>query len=170
MHKGVEHFYGAAVIVKYELPTSSLVDDLFGKLKGASKGFATLDYEEAGWREASLSKLSLLVNKVPVDALCRVVHDSQVDRLGREWVTKFKEHVDRQMFEVIIQAAVGKRIVARETIKPFRKDVLAKLHAADVGRRRKLLDKQKEGRKRLQAVGNVMIEKSAFQKFLARSD
>ena len=84
-----------------------------------------------------------------VDAVARVVHRSQVERLGKQWVTKFKEHVRRQMFEVIIQAAVGKRIVARETIKPFRKDVLAKLHASDISRREKLLDKQREGRKRL---------------------
>lgn len=149
-----------------------------------------------------MTKLQLLVNRVPVDAICRVVHTSQAERLGRQWVTKFKEHVDRQMFgmscfsksaffllsfspvypmaefllvltrlstiEVVIQAAAGKKIVARETLKPFRKDVLAKLHASDVGRRRKLLDKQKAGRKRLRAVGNVTIDQSAFQSFLAK--
>jgi len=97
------------------------------------------------------------------------VHTSQAERLGRHWVTKFKEHVQRQMFEVVIQAAAGRRIVARETLKPFRKDVLAKLHAADVTRRRKLLEKQKEGRKRLTAVGNVSIEQEAFQKFLSKA-
>ena len=112
--------------------------------------------------------MQLLVNKEPVDAVARVVHHSQTQRLGREWVKKFKEHVDRQMFEVVIQAAAGNRIVARETIKPFRKDVLQKLHASDVSRRRKLLEKQKEGRKKLRAVGNVSIEQSAFQKFLAK--
>lgn len=132
------------------------------------KGYATLDYEDGGWRTSDLVKLQLLVNKHPVDAICRVVHASQAERLGRHWVTKFKEHVDRQMFEVIIQATVGNKIVARETIKPFRKDVLAKLHAADVSRRRKLLEKQKEGRKRLSAVGNVIIDQSAFQNFLAK--
>lgn len=103
-----------------------------------------------------------------MDAICRVVHHTQVERLGRHWVTKFKEHVDRQMFEVVIQATVGNKIIARETLKPFRKDVLAKLHAADVSRRRKLLEKQKEGRKRLRAVGNVVIDQSAFQKFLQK--
>jgi len=157
------------VILKYSIPTMALVDDLFGKLKGASKGYATLDYEDAGWRPSDLVKLQLLVNKKPVDAICRIVHASQADRLGREWVTKFKEHVDRQMFEVIIQAAAGKRIVARETLKPFRKDVLAKLHASDISRRRKLLEKQKEGRKKLTAIGNVTINQSSFQKFLAKS-
>ncbi|KAG7286264.1 Translation factor guf1 mitochondrial [Staphylotrichum longicolle] len=153
--------------IEFSTPRS-LVDDLFGKLKGATKGYATLDYEDAGWRESSLVKMNLLVNKKAVDAIARVVHASQVERLGRQWVTKFKEHVERQMFEVIIQAAAGKRIVARETIKPFRKDVLAKLHASDISRRRKLLEKQKAGRKRLRAVGNVVIDQSAFQKFLSK--
>lgn len=132
------------------------------------KGYATLDYEDAGWRQSKLVKLQLLVNRQPVDAICRVVHSTQVERLGRQWVTKFKEHVDRQMFEVVIQAIVGNKVIARETIKPFRKDVLAKLHASDITRRRKLLEKQKEGRKRLRAVGNVIIDQSAFQSFLSK--
>ncbi|ORY54956.1 P-loop containing nucleoside triphosphate hydrolase protein [Pseudomassariella vexata] len=164
----LEIFHGMQVILKYRLPTAQLVDDMFGKLKGATKGYATLDYEDAGWRQSDLVKLQLLVNKEPVDAISRVVHRSQVDRLGRAWVTKFKQHVQRQMFEVVIQAAVGKKIVARETIKPFRKDVLAKLHASDITRRRKLLEKQKEGRKKLRSVGNVVIEQEAFQKFLTK--
>ncbi|KAF5026378.1 hypothetical protein F66182_1506 [Fusarium sp. NRRL 66182] len=166
--KSLEFFHATQVILRYEIPTAQLVDDLFGKLKSVTKGYATLDYEDAGWRESSLVKLQLLVNRQPVDAICKVVHTSQVDRLGRQWVTKFKEHVDRQHFEVVIQATAGNRIVARETIKPFRKDVLAKLHAADVSRRRKLLEKQKEGRKRLRAVGNVVIDQSAFQSFMSR--
>ncbi|KAI2467967.1 GTP-binding protein lepa [Annulohypoxylon bovei var. microspora] len=166
--ESIEFFHGMQVILKYRIPTGQLVDDLFGKLKGATKGYATLDYEDAGWRESKLVKLQLLVNKVPVDAISRVVHLSQVERLGRQWVTKFKEHVQRQMFEVVIQAAVGKKIVARETLKAFRKDVLAKLHASDITRRQKLLEKQKEGRKKLRSVGNVVIEQEAFQKFLAK--
>ncbi|RNJ53179.1 Translation factor guf1 mitochondrial [Verticillium nonalfalfae] len=166
--KSLDFFHATQVILRYEIPASNLVDDLFGKLKGATKGYATLDYEDAGWRPSQLTKLQLLVNKAPVDAICRVIHVSQAERLGRQWVTKFKEHVDRQMFEIVIQAAAGRRIVARETIKPFRKDVLAKLHASDITRRRKLLEKQKAGRKRLRAVGNVVIDQSAFQSFLAR--
>ncbi len=161
-------FTATQVILKYDLPLAQLVDDFFGKLKGATKGYASLDYEDAGWRRSKIHKLQLLVNKAPVDAVARVVHVSQIERIGREWVTKFKEHVDRQMFEVVIQAAVGKRIVARETIKPFRKDVLQKLHASDVSRRRKLLEKQKEGRKKLRAVGNISIDQKAFQSFLAK--
>ena len=166
--KELSFFTATQVILKYDLPLAQLVDDFFGKLKGATKGYASLDYEDAGFRRSSIVKMQLLVNKEPVDAVARIVHSSQVDRLGKQWVTKFKEHVERQMFEVIIQAAVGRRIVARETIKPFRKDVLQKLHAADVSRRRKLLERQKEGRKKLKAVGNITIEHTAFQKFLAK--
>lgn len=164
----IEFFHATQVILKYDIPSSALVDDLFGKLKGLSKGYATLDYEDAGWRESKLQKLQLLINKKPVDAICRVVHASQVERLGKLWVTKFKEHVDRQMYEIVIQAAVGKKIISRETLKPYRKDVLAKLHAADISRKRKLLEKQKEGRKKLNAIGNVIIDQSSFQKFLTK--
>lgn len=166
--KELTFFTATQVILKYDLPLSHLVDDFFGKLKGATKGYASLDYEDAGYRKSSIVKLILLVNGAPVDAVSRVLHTSQVDKVGRAWVDKFKEHVDRQMFEVVIQAAVGRRIVARATIKPFRKDVLAKLHASDISRRRKLLEKQKEGRKKLRAVGSVVIEQEAFQKFLAK--
>ena len=147
--KSLEYFTATQVILKYDVPLANLVDDFFGKLKGVTKGYASLDYEEADWRESNIVKVQLLVNKIPVDAVARVVHTSQADRVGRQWVTKFKGYVDRQMFEVVIQAVAGKRIVARETIKPFRKDVLQKLHASDVSRRRKLLEKQKEGRKKL---------------------
>lgn len=161
-------FTATQVILKYLLPMSQLVDDFFGKLKGATKGYASLDYEDAGWRRSQIVKMQLLVNKEPIDMIARVVHTSQVDRVGRAWVKKFKEHVDRQMYEVIIQAVAGRRIVARETIKPFRKDVLAKLHASDISRRKKLLERQKEGRKKLKAVGNITIKHEAFQKFLAK--
>lgn len=150
--KELSFFTAAQVILKYELPLAHLVEDFFGKLKALTKGYASMDYEEAEWRTSNIVKLQLLVNQIPVDAVSRVVHHSQAERLGKQWVTKFKEHVDRQMFEVVIQAAAGKRIVARETIKPFRKDVLAKLHASDVSRRRKLLEKQREGRKKLRGM------------------
>ena len=142
-----------------------------GRLKGATKGYvASLDYEDAGFRRGHVVKLDLLVNKLPVDAVTKVVcTGDEAARLGKEWVARFKEHhVERQQFEVAIQAAVGKRIVARETVKAYRKDVLAKLHAADVSRRRKLLEKQKEGKKKLQHFGSITIEHSAFQKFLSR--
>ena len=147
--KELQFFTATQVILKYDLPLAHLVDDFFGKLKGITKGYASLDYEESEFRKSNIVKLQLLVNKIPVDAVARVVHTSQVERIGRQWVSKFKEHVDRQMFEVVIQAAAGNRVVARETVKPFRKDVLAKLHASDVSRRKKLLERQKEGRKKL---------------------
>ncbi|KAJ9657818.1 Translation factor guf1 mitochondrial [Coniosporium apollinis] len=166
--KELSFFTATQVILKYEIPLAHLVDDFFGKLKGATKGYASLDYEEAAWRRSNITKLQLLVNKAPVDAVARIVHTSQIERLGRAWVTKFKEHVDRQMFEVVIQAAAGRRVVARETLKPFRKDVLAKLHASDVSRRKKLLEKQKEGKKKMRAVGNIAIDQKAFQAFLAK--
>lgn len=166
--KSLEYFTSTQVILKYEMPLAQLVDDFFGKLKSGTKGYATLDYEEADWRASNIVKLQLLVNKEPVDAVSRVMHQSQVRQVGKRWVEKFKEHVDRQMFEIVIQAAVGREIVARETLKPFRKDVLAKLHASDITRRKKLLERQKEGRKKLKAVGNVVIDHSAFQAFLAK--
>ncbi|KAF1812111.1 translation factor GUF1, mitochondrial [Eremomyces bilateralis CBS 781.70] len=163
------HFWSATqVILTYVLPLSELVDDFFGKLKSLTQGYASLDYEDAGWRKSSIVKLQLLVSREPVDAIARVIHNSDAPRMAKRWVSKFKENVDRQNFEVIIQAAVGKKVLARETIKPFRKDVLAKLHASDVTRRKKLLEKQKEGKKRMKAVGNVVIEHSSFQKFLAK--
>ncbi|MCJ1461873.1 Translation factor guf1 mitochondrial [Pseudocyphellaria aurata] len=166
--KELQFFTATQVILKYELPLAHLVEDFFGKLKGLTQGYASMDYEEAAWRTSNIAKLQLLVNHIPVDAVSRVVHASQAERLGKQWVTKFREHVDRQMYEVVIQAAMGNRILARETIKPFRKDVLSKLHASDVSRRRKLLEKQKEGRKRLRAVGNIAIDHKAFQAFLAK--
>ncbi|PSK42366.1 Translation factor GUF1, mitochondrial [Elsinoe australis] len=166
--KTLTFFTATQVILKYDLPLAQLVDDFFGKLKGATKGYASLDYEDSGWRKANVQKLQLHVNKEPVDAVSRIVHNSQTERVGKDWVTKFKEHVDRQMFEIVIQAVAGRKVVARETIKPFRKDVLQKLHASDISRRRKLLEKQKEGRKKLRAVGNVVIDQKAFQKFLTK--
>ena len=166
--KELQFFTATQVILKYDLPLAHLVDDFFGKLKSLTKGYASLDYEESAWRKSNIIKLQLLVNKEPVDAVARVIHYTQAERIGKQWVTKFKEHVDRQMYEVIIQATAGRRIVARETIKPFRKDVLSKLHASDISRRRKLLEKQKEGRKKLKAVGNISIDQKAFQGFLAK--
>jgi elongation factor 4 len=166
--KSLEYFTSSQIILKYEIPLAQLVDDFFGKLKSNTKGYATLDYEDAGFRASNIVKLQLLLNHEPVDAVARIMHTSQVRHTGKAWVEKFKQHVDRQMFEVIIQAAAGRQIIARETLKPYRKDVLAKLHAADVSRKRKLLEKQKDGRKRLKAVGNVVIEHKAFQAFLAK--
>ncbi|KAI9684516.1 MAG: Translation factor guf1 mitochondrial [Trizodia sp. TS-e1964] len=166
--KELQFFTSTQVILKYLLPLAQLVEDFFGKFLGVTKGFGKLDYEDAGFRQSNLVKLQLLVNKIPVDAVARIVHTSQVERLGRQWVNKFRENVNRQMFEIVIQAMARNKIVARSSIKPFRKDVLEKLHASDISRRKKLLEKQKEGRKKLKAVGNVVIDHKAFQAFLAK--
>ena len=147
--ESIEFFTKTQVILKYKLPLANLVDDFFGKLKSLTKGYASLDYEDAGYVDSDVVKLQLLVNKVPVDAITQVMHRSQSTRTGRAWVEKFKDFVDRQLFEVVIQAAVGKKIVARETVKPVRKDVTAKLYGGDPTRRMKLLEKQKLGRKKL---------------------
>lgn len=155
-------------VLSVRLPLSELVDDFFGKLKGATKGYATLDYEDAGYVESDIVKLELLVNGVSADSLARVMHASQVEARGKEWVKRFRQFLRYQLFEVIIQARCGKRIIARETIKAKRKDVLAKLHAADISRRKKLLAKQKEGKKQMQSVGRVTIPQEAYQGFLSR--
>lgn len=155
--KELQYFTASQVIIKYEIPLAHLVDDFFGKLKGITKGYGSLDYEEAAWRNSNIVKLYLLVNGKPVDTVARVIHATQADKLGKEWVKKFKKHVDRQLYEVVIQAAAGRRIVARETIKPFRKDVLQNLHASDISRRRKLLEKQKEGKKKLKGMKRLVL-------------
>ncbi|CCK70976.1 GTPase GUF1 KNAG_0F03140 [Huiozyma naganishii CBS 8797] len=156
------------VVLTYDLPLSQLVDDFFGKLKSVSRGYAALDYEDSAYKESDIVKLELLVNGKSLDALSQVVHKSQMQRIAREWVKKFKEYVKSQLYEVVIQAKVNGKVLARETIKARRKDVLAKLHASDVSRRKKLLAKQKEGKKSLKSVGNVQISQDAYQAFLRR--
>lgn len=156
------------VLLKYHLPLAHLVDDFFGKLKSVSRGYASLDYEDVGYKDSDVIKLELLVNGKSVDALAQVMHRSQVDRVGREWVKKFKEFIKAQLYEVIIQARASNKIIARETIKARRKDVLAKLHASDVSRRKKLLVRQKEGKKQMRSIGNVQVSQEAYQAFLKR--
>lgn len=156
------------VLLKYHLPLAHLVDDFFGKLKSISRGYASLDYEDIGYKDSDVIKLELLVNGKSVDALAQVMHRSQVDRVGREWVKKFKEFIKAQLYEVVIQARANNKIIARETIKARRKDVLAKLHASDVSRRKKLLVRQKEGKKQMRSIGNVQVSQEAYQAFLKR--
>lgn len=155
-------------LLAYEIPLSHLVDDFFGKLKSATRGYASLDYEDAGYKDSKICKLELLLNGNGVDALAQVMHQSLVQTMGKEWVEKFKQHVKNQLFEVIIQAKANNKIVARVTIKAKRKDVLHKMHASDITRRKKLLEKQKEGKKRMKAIGNVSINQEAYQAFLKR--
>lgn len=164
----VEYLSNGQVKLAFLLPLAELVEDFFGKLKGTTKGYASLDYEDAGYQSSKIVKLELLVNGQGVDALARVMHFSQVQQKGREWVQKFRQYLRYQLFEVIIQARCGSRIVARETIKAKRKDVLARLHASDISRRKKLLAKQKEGKRSLQASGRIIIPQEAYQGFLSK--
>ncbi|KAI0464562.1 Translation factor guf1 mitochondrial [Komagataella kurtzmanii] len=169
MQLDIQYLNNGQVLAMYDLPLAHLVDDFFGKLKSATKGYASLDYEDSGYQPSDIVKLELLVNGNGIDALATVMHKSQVERNGQEFVKRFKEFLKIQQFDVIIQARANSKIVARETIKARRKDVLAKLHASDVSRRKKLLVRQKEGKKQLKSIGNIQINNDAYQSFLRRS-
>lgn len=173
-HRGVQqeldYLNTGQVLLKYEVPLSDLVDNFFGKLKGSTKGYGTLEYDDAGYKKSDIVKMELCVNGEPQDALTQIMHRSQVMQRGRENVARFKEFLRYQLFEVAIQARVNNKVVARETIKAKRKDVTQRLHAADISRRKKLLEKQKKGKKQMKATGRVHIDQKAFQDFLRRSD
>lgn len=160
--KKLEYIGANRVLLTYLLPLNEIVFDFYNRLKSVSQGYASLDYEFIGYREAPLVKLDILVNKEEVDALSLIIHKDKVNQVGRALVERMRRVIPRQQFEVSLQAAVGKRIVARETVKPFRKDVLAKLYGGDYTRKMKLLDKQKSGKKRMKVIGRVEIPQEAF--------
>ena len=170
VYLGMEYMEATRALLKYELPLNEIIYDFFDALKSRSRGYASFDYDLRGYERSELVKLDILVNKEEVDALSFIVHaESAYDR-GRRMCEKLKEEIPRQLFEIPIQAAVGGKIIARETVKAMRKDVLAKCYGGDITRKKKLLEKQKEGKKRMRQIGNVEIPQKAFMSVLKLDD
>ena len=163
---GMEYMEETRALLKYELPLNEIIYDFFDALKSRSKGYASFDYELKGYEQSELVKLDILINREEVDALSFIVHKDSAYERGRKMCEKLKDEIPRHLFEIPIQAAVGGKIIARETVKAMRKDVLAKCYGGDISRKKKLLEKQKEGKKRMRQVGNVEIPQKAFMSVL----
>ena len=166
VYLGMEYIEASRALLKYELPLNEIIYDFFDALKSRSRGYASFDYELKGYEESKLVKLDILVNREEVDALSFIVFEGSAYERGRKMCEKLKDEIPRHLFEIPIQAAVGGKIIARETVKAMRKDVLAKCYGGDISRKRKLLEKQKEGKKRMRQIGNVEIPQKAFMSVL----
>jgi GTP-binding protein LepA len=166
----MEYLSEERVELVYAIPLGEIVMDFFDQLKSRTRGYASLDYEPAGYRASNLSKVDVLLNSVPVDAFSTIVHRDRAYDYGRRMTEKLRELIPRQLFDVPIQAAVGGRIIARETVKAKRKDVIAKCYGGDVSRKRKLLERQKEGKKRMKQIGRVEVPQEAFVAALRLDD